>query len=160
MTILRSVRPSRGGEGGVEVLAGGAAVFVVQDDGSVELVGLLDVIGGHGDAARGEALVQVGENGGIGMDLDAERGGCGLAGEVVFGGPEAAGEEDDVGARDGDAGGSGEVSEVVADDGLEGDLDAEVVEAGGEEEGVGVLAEGGEHLGAGSDDFSDHTQRS
>ena len=46
--------------------------------------------------------------------------------------------------------------EVVADDGLEGDLDAEVVEAGGEEEGVGVLPVGREHLGAGGDDFSDH----
>ena len=49
----------------------------------------------------------------------------------------------------------GEVGEGVADDGLEGDGDAEGVELGGEEEGVGVLAEGGQHLGADGDDFGD-----
>ena len=73
-----------------------------------------------------------------------------------MGGAEAAGEDDDVGTREGDDGGAGQVREIVADDGLEGDLDAEVVEAVGEVEGVGVLAEGCEHLGASGDDFSDH----
>ena len=48
------------------------------------------------------------------------------------------------------------MAEVVADDGFEGDLDSEVVEAFGEEERVGVLAEWREHLGTGSNDFSDH----
>ena len=33
---------------------------------------------------------------------------------------------------------------------------AEVVEPGGKEEGVGVLAEGCEHLRAGCDNFRDH----
>ena len=46
--------------------------------------------------------------------------------------------------------------EGVADDGLEGDGDAEVVELFGEEEGVGVLPVRGEHFGADGDDFSDH----
>jgi hypothetical protein len=69
-----------------------------------------------------------------------------LAGEVVFGGAEAAGEQDDVGAAERDADGFGEVGAVVADDGLEGDGDAEVVETGGEIEGVGVLAMRCEHL--------------
>ena len=32
----------------------------------------------------------------------------------------------------------------------------QVIEAFGEEEGVGVLAEWREHLGTGSNDFSDH----
>ncbi len=47
-------------------------------------------------------------------------------------------------------------SKTVADDGFEGDGNAEIVEAGGEIEGVGVLPEGGEHFGADGDDFSDH----
>ncbi len=140
----------------VEILAGGAAVLVVEDDRAVEDVGLLGVVGWHDHLAGGEAFVEGGEDGVVGVDVDAERGGDGLAGEVVFGGAEAAGEDDDVGAGDGDDGGAGEVGEVVADDGLEGDLDAEVVEAFGEVEGVGVLAEGREHLGARGDDFSDH----
>ncbi len=147
------------GDGGVEELAGGAAVVVFEDGGAVEHVGLLGVVGRHGHLARGEALVELSEDGGVGMKLDVERGGGGFAGEVVFGGAEAAGEDDDVGAGDGDAGGAGEVGEVVADDGLEGDLNAEIVEAVGEEEGVGVLPEGREHLGAGGDDFSDHSDR-
>ena len=73
-----------------------------------------------------------------------------------MGGAKTAGEDDDVGAREGDEGRAGKVREIVADDGLEGDLDAEVVKSVGEIEGVGVLAEGCEHLGASGDDFSDH----
>ena len=143
-------------DGGVEVLRGGAAVLVVEDGGAVEDVGLLGVVGRHDHLACGEAFVERGEDGVVGVEVDAECGGDGFAGEVVFGGAEAAGEDDDVGAGDGDEGGAGEVGEIVADDGLEGDLDAEIVEAVGEVEGVGVLAEGREHLGAGCNDFSDH----
>ena len=46
--------------------------------------------------------------------------------------------------------------EIIADDRLEGDLDAKVVEAVGEIEGVRVLAERCEHFRASGDDFSDH----
>ncbi len=151
MTILRRPLTVR-----VEELAGGAAVGVVEDLGAFEHVGLLGVVGRHDDAAGGEALVEAGEEIGVAMEREAEGGGDGLAGEVVLGGAEAAGEEDDVGAVEGGAGGVGEVLEVVADDGFEGDGDAEVVETGGEVERVGVLPVGGEHLGAGGDDFSDH----
>ncbi len=75
-----------------------------------------------------------------------------VAGEVVFGGAKAAGEDEDIGAGEGGADGGGEVPAVVADDSCEGDGDAEVVEAGGEVEGVGVLAMRCEHLGAYGDD--------
>ncbi len=81
---------------------------------------------------RLEAGLQRGEYSGVGLQLEAERGGDALAGEVVFGGAETAGEQHDVGAVQRDADGVGEVLAVVADDGLEGDGDAEVVEAGGE----------------------------
>ena len=143
-------------DGGVEELAGGAALWVLEDGGAFEDVGLLGVVGRHHHLARGEALVERGEDGGVAAKRDAECGGDGFAGEVVFGGAEAAGEEDDVGAGDRDAGGSGEVIEIVADDGLEGDLDAEIVELGGEEERVGVLPVRREHLGAGCDNFCLH----
>jgi hypothetical protein len=45
---------------------------------------------------------------------------------------------------------------AVADDGLEGDADADLVEFFGQVEGVGVLAKGGEELGADGDDFTVH----
>jgi hypothetical protein len=118
--------------------------------------GALGVVRRHDHLARGEAFVEGSEEGVVGMEADAERGGDGFAGQVVFGGAKASGEEDDVGTGDGDGGGRGEVGEIVADDSFEGDLHAEIVEALGEEEGVGVLAEGREHLGTGSNDFSDH----
>ena len=90
------------------------------------------------------------------VQLEPERGGGGFAGEVVFGGAEAAREHDDIGALQSDARGVSEVLQVVADDGLEGHLHAELVEAGGEVERVGVLAMRCEHLGAGGDNFGDH----
>ena len=46
--------------------------------------------------------------------------------------------------------------EHVADDGLEGDGNAEIVEALREIKGVGVLPEGCKHFGAGGDNFGDH----
>ena len=127
-------------------MGGGAAVFVVEDGGSGEDVGLLEVVGGHDEVAGGETFFEGFDDGGVGVEREVEGCGCGFAGEVVLGGAEASGEEDDVGAGDGDAGGGGEVGEVVADDGLEGYLDAEGVEGFGEEEGVGVLPVGREHL--------------
>ena len=48
---------------------------------------------------------------------------------------------------------------AVADDGFEGDGDADLVELFGEVERVGVLAERGEHLGADGDDFGFHRRQ-
>jgi hypothetical protein len=48
------------------------------------------------------------------------------------------------------------LSSSVADDSLEGYGDAHLVEFFGQIEGVGVLAKGGEHLGADGDDFAFH----
>ena len=55
------------------------------------------------------------------------------------------------GARD-----ANKMIEGIADDGLEGDDDAQFVELAGEEEGIGVLTERSEHLRADRNDFSDH----
>ena len=93
------------------------------------------------------------------MERDVEGVGDALAGEVVFRGAEAAGEQKDVGAVERDTDGVGEVRTVVADDGFEGDGDAEVVETAREVERVGVLAVRREHFTADGDDFSDHIVR-
>jgi hypothetical protein len=139
--------------GGVEPLAGGAAIGVGEEGGTGEEVGLLGVVGRHGHVAGGEALAEGLEQGVVAVEFEVEGFGEAFAGEVVFGGAEAAGEKDDVGAVERDADGSGEVLLVVADDGLEGDGDAEIVEAGGEVEGVGVLTVRRQHLGAYGNDF-------
>src|SRR6185312_2148351 len=122
-----AVRPAlRAVDCRVEPLAGGAAGFVLEEDGAVDDVGLLLVVGRHGDAAGDEFLLQREEGCGVAMEGEAESGGDGFAGEVVLGGAEAAGEDDDVGAADGDGGGAAEVVEVVAHDGFERDGDAEL----------------------------------
>jgi len=140
-------------EGGVEPLAWGAAVGVGEEGGTGEDVGLAGVVGRHGHVAGGEAVVERLEESFVAVELEVESLGEALAGEVVFGGAEAAGEKDDVGAVEGDADRGGEVLAVVADDGLEGDGNAEVVETGGEVEGVGVLTVRGQHLGTNGDDL-------
>ena len=67
--------------------------------------------------------------------------GDGVARDVVFGGPEAAGEDHDCGARHGlRAPGVGQAVAVVADDALGDHFDAEVVQLRGEVERVGVDA--------------------
>jgi len=137
-------------------LAGSAAVAVGQELGAGDDVGLAEVVGGHGHLAGGEALGDGGEDGGVAVEGATEGFGDGFAGEVVLGGAEAAGEEDDVGAGQGDAHGAGEVVEIVAHDCFEGDGDADLVEGLGEIEGIGVLPEGGEHLRSGGDYLCDH----
>ncbi len=139
--------------GEVEPLAGRAAVEVGQDLGAFDLVGLLGVVGRHLHVAGGEALLEELEDGLVAEEREIEGFGEALAGEVVLGGAEAAGEKDDVGAVDGDVDGGAEMVAIVADDGLERDGDAEVVEAGGEVKRVGVLAMRCQHLGANGDDL-------
>ena len=60
MTILRCAV-----DGGVDVLAGGAAVVVGEDGGAVEDVGLFGVVGRHDHVAGGEALLQGFDDGGV-----------------------------------------------------------------------------------------------
>ena len=82
-----------------EPLAGSGAVGIGKDGGAFENVGLLGIVGGHLPAALGEALLQTGEDFGIAVQGDAERFGDSFAGEVVFGGAEAAAEDQNVGAE-------------------------------------------------------------
>ena len=93
---------------------------------------------------------------GVAAEGERESFGDGFAGEIVFGGAEAAHEDENVNAAEGGVDGVDEILAAVADDGFEGDGNAELVEFFREIEGVGVLAEGGEHLGADGDDFTFH----
>jgi hypothetical protein len=122
-------------------------------EGLAEDVGLSRIVGRHRHVARGETLGEGLEESIVAVELKVKSFGEALASEVVFGGAEAAGEEDDVGAVESDADGRGEVLAVVADNGLEGYGDAEVIEARGEVEGVGVLPVRRQHLGTDGDDF-------
>ncbi len=144
------------GEGGVEPLAGRAAVGVGQQGCALENVGLLEIVLGHGDAPGGGAGVQRGDLRGVAAQGERERFGDGLAGQIVFGGSEAAHEDENVGAAESGANGVDEILAPVANDGLESDGDADPVELFREIERVGVLAERGEHLGADGDDFGFH----
>ena len=137
-------------------MAWSAAVLVGQDLSAFDLVGLLGVVRRHDDAASDEAMLQEIVDSLVAMKGAVEGFGDALAGEVVFGGTEATGDQDDVGAVDGDLDGGAKVIAVVADDGLERYGDAEVVEARGEVERVGVLTMRREHLGTDGDDLCKH----
>ena len=102
--------------------------------------------------ARGQGDDEVG----VAAQLEGQRFADGFAGEVVFRGAEAAHDDQNVNAGEGGADGVDQVALAVTDDGFEGDGDAEGVEPLCQVEGVGVLTEGGEHLGADGDDFGFH----
>ena len=90
------------------------------------------------------------------MQTQAKRFGHGLAGEIVFGGSEAAAEDENVGAEQAVLCCGNEAPPIVADDTLENYVDAQQIELLGEVERVGVHAEGREHLGTHRNDFGVH----
>ncbi len=144
-------------EGGVEPLAGSAAVGV----GAgwlrpARTSACLRLFCGMGMRHWRRGRARAATCGRVAAELDGERFGDGFAGEVVFSGAQAAHEDENVDAGERGADGVDEILLAVADDGFEGDEDADLVELLSEVEGVGVLAEGGEHLGADGDDFGFH----
>jgi hypothetical protein len=82
--------------------------------------------------------------------------GYGLAGEVVFRGAQPAHQHHDVRPAHRGADGPDQVLATVADDGLEMDGDAQLVQLLSQMEGVGVLAKRGQHLGTDGNDFRFH----
>ena len=77
---------------------------------------------------------------GVEDEFAVERLGDGVAGDIVFGGSEAAGENQDGGAAHGLAHLGGQAIAVVADDALGDHFDAELVQLRGEVERVGIEA--------------------
>ena len=143
-------------EGGVKPLAGSGAVGVGENGCAGEQVGLLEVVAGHGDApvaaraARAATWVPSRRSLMSRASATASR----VRSSSV--GPRPPMRTRMSMRRERGADGVDEVLSAVADDGFEGDGDADLVELLGEIEGVGVLAEGGEHLGADGDDFGFH----
>ena len=117
---------------------------------------LLDVALGEGDAAGGEEGAELPLGVGVDEHLLAEHLRDRLAGEVVLGGAEAAGHDDDVGALERALDGVGEAVEVIADGGLVVEVEADGGQAGGDPLGVGVDDFAEEDLGADGDEFGAH----
>ena len=84
----------------------------------------------------------------------------GVACEIVFGGAEPAGNDDDRHRAQSAPDGPGEALEIVADDVFRRDFDAEIVELLGDKEGIGVDPFVRQHLRADGDDLGVHVLRS
>ena len=113
---------------GFKILSGRCAASIVEHDCAFDNVGLLRIVRRHGDAPLGEALVHRGHDRMITFKFHTESSGYALAREVVLGGTETAGDNNDVRTPDGSACNSGEMVEVIADHGLERDNDSQFVE--------------------------------
>ena len=144
--------------GDVQGQAGGGAVGIGEDGGAFGDHGLDLDIGGHGTAARGKELFDPGEGGRVEDQFAAEGMGGKLAGEVVAGGAEAAGDEDEIGTAQRLAEGGLDARAVVGDAHLAGDFVAEVGELAAKPLLVGVEDAPDQEFGAGVDEFDAHFQ--
>ena len=154
--------PGRAGQEGdpaapvVEPQPGSRAVGIGQDLGALDDVALLEVRGRHGPAVAAETLPDLAADGRVEDELPAEDPGQRLAGPVVLGRAEAAHAEDEAGPAEGRPQGPGQVAGVVADDRLEGDVEADGVQAGRQIQGIRVLEVRGQELRADGDDLYLH----
>ena len=137
-------------------LAGRGAERIRQHRGAGQDVGLLGIVGGHLDAALGEALFELRNDLGIALQFQTQRVGHRFARQVIFSGAEAAGENDDVGTPHGEFGGRGQPFGVVAHNALEAHFNAQVVQFFGEVKRVRVLAMGSQQLRPNRDDLGVH----
>ncbi len=127
-------------------LSGSAAVGVGQNSCAGDDIGLLEIIWRHLPAAGREALFETGDNRWVAMKFESKRVGYCFAREVVFGRAKSAHEDDDLGTRYGKTGRSRQAFTVIADDGLENDLNAKLVELLGQIQRVRILTERGQQL--------------
>ena len=159
--VLEQVAALKGGAGEhedvdaplLEGAAGGGAYGVVEHGAVHRQHGLLDVVLRHGPAGLGEEGADGLQNVLMELQLPAEGGADGLLGEVVIGGPQAAGGDDDVRPCLGDIQGVPEPLGVVPHYGVVVDGDAQGAETLGEDLGVGVGDVAQEQLGADGNEF-------
>ena len=85
-----------------------------------------------------------------------ERHGDGIAREIVFGGPETAGEDHELSGPQRAPDGAGQALQIVADHVFGGHFDAQIIQLLGEEEGVRIDPLVRQHLGADGYDFGVH----
>ncbi len=132
---------------------GRCAERVGHHDGPARHLGLTPVGVRHRHASRREPRANGVEHRGVLVERHTQHRRDRLARHVVGGGPEAAGREHDVGARDRVPDDRGQVRRIVAHHGLPAHIDPGVVQAAGEKEGVGVLAKRRQQLAADGEDF-------
>jgi hypothetical protein len=131
-------------------------VGIRQHVGSLGDHGLLPVVLGHGDLPVREAPFDVGQDGRIQAQPPVQDGRHDVAGQVVLGGPQAAGGDDDVGSAQGlaqrclDAGG------IVPHRRLEEQVNARLGQPLGDPAGVGIHDLAQEQLGADGQDLGAH----
>ena len=137
-------------------LAGRGADWIRHHRGAGQDVGLLGIVGRHLHAALGEALFEFCHDLRIALQFQSERVGHRFARQIVFGGAEAAGENNDVRTPHGKFSGCGQSFEVVAHNALEAHFNAQFIQFFGEVERVGVLTMGSKQLRANRDDLGVH----
>ena len=96
---------------GLDELTDGAPVAIGKNHATLENICLLMIVCGHIDATIGEAHFERGQERFIPAKRDVKSGRDRLAGEVVLCRTKTSGEEDNVGTRERDTGGTGEVLE-------------------------------------------------
>ena len=111
---------------------------------------------GHRDAAFGKPLADPRHDGFVLRHRDVKHAREGDARDVVFGGAKSARQHDDIGPLERAAQHRRQLRHVVSHDGLHADVVADGVEQFGDEERVGVDAEGSQHFAANSDDARAH----
>ena len=141
---------------GLDPLAGRGAAAVGQQLGPGNAVGLLDVVLRDTHTKAGGPGIHGGHRLVIAAEFDAQGLGHALAREVVLGGAQTAGKQHDLSPGERDAAGLQQMLGAVAHDGLEDDFHPELVEPPGQEQGIGVLAEGRQEFGADGYDLSVH----
>jgi hypothetical protein len=142
----------------LEVEAGGGAVGICEDGGALRDLGLAAIARGHLKTAPGESGLDEGPNVRVLDEREAEEPGGYLAGDVVSGGAEATGDDDDVSAREGLY--EGDANGVAIGNGdLASDAKAEREELLAEEGEMGVEGVAEEELGTGVDDFDKHWEK-
>ncbi len=135
------------------------AVGVVEHDALLDDQRLAPIDGRHRDAARGEAGLELGDDGGVLDQRPADHPGDGVARDVVVGRAEAAGQHDQVGPphRVGDH--AGQRIDAIADDVLGADADAEAGQAVGDGQRVGVEPRRHQQFAADGDDLGGGERR-
>ncbi len=137
-------------------LAGRGAAVVREHVRALDQHGLAAIDLRHGALHLAKALLDSVADRGIENEAAVERERDGVAGEIVFGGPESAGDHDDGNGAQSAPDRPGEALKIVADDVFRGDFDAEVVELLRDEERVGIDPFVRQHLRADGDDLGVH----
>jgi hypothetical protein len=144
------------GVDGFEPLPGRAAIGIVKKRCALDQIGLLQIVFGHRNAPGCGARMEGGYLRSIAFKFHG-KGFCdGFARQVIFSRTQAAHEDHNVGPGKRIADCADDVLFAVADNRLERDRNADLIEFFGQVKGVGVLAVRRKHFGADCNDLGFH----